>query len=201
VEAAPGPDDPASAPRVVRVPEDREQLHMYLGHLGIRRTDPDYHALLAGDVILGSGPGFTDRMSRRIRDEMGLAYSVWARIARGSDLEPGLFLAYIGTSPKKRDVALAAMREEIRRFVEDGITERELDDARSYLLGSYVFGFETADLTAEHLVQMERLGLGFDYPAKFARAIRSLRREDVEAAVRRHVFPDRLITVMVGRTA
>jgi zinc protease len=184
----------------VRVEEDREQLHVYLGHLGIRRSDPDYHALLVADVALGSGPGFTDRLSKRLRDEMGLAYTVFARIARGSDLEPGTFTAYIGTAPKLRDAALAGMREEIARFVAEGPTEREVEDARSYLLGSYVFGFETVDVSAEHLVQLERFGLGFDYPDRFARAVEALTPTAVLEAVRRHVFPERLVAVLVGRT-
>lgn len=194
------PAPPPGAPREVRIEQDRDQLHVYLGHLGIRRSDPDYHALLVADLVLGSGPGFTDRLSRRLRDEMGLAYTVWARIARGADIEPGAFLAYIGTSPKERDAAVGAMREEIARFVADGVTEREVDDAKSYLLGSYVFGFETADVTAEHIVQLERLGLGFQYPAEFARIVAALTPAAVHAAVRRHMFPDKLVTVMVGRT-
>ncbi|MCE9634828.1 MAG: insulinase family protein [Planctomycetes bacterium] len=192
---------PENAPgRDVRVEMDREQLHIYLGHLGIRRTDPDYHALLLGDLVLGSGPGFTDRVSKRLRDELGLAYTVYARIARGSDLEPGSFMAYIGTSPKSRDAAIDGMRAEIRRFVAEGPTDAEIADAKSYLLGSYVFGFETPDITAEHIVQLERLGLGFGYPAEFARIVGAITPADVAAAVRRHIFPDRFITVMVGRT-
>ena len=63
------------------------------GHLGIRRLDPDFYALLMADLVLGSGPGFTDRLSQRLRDQMGLAYTVFARIARSADLEPGTILA------------------------------------------------------------------------------------------------------------
>ena len=192
---------PAPSEREIRIEQDREQLHIYLGHLGIRRSDPDYHSLLIADLILGSGPGFTDRLSGRLRDELGLAYTVSARIARSSDVEPGTFQAYIGTSPRTREAALVGMRAEIQRFVDGGVTEEEVADARSYLLGSYVFGFETTDVTAEHLVQLERLGLGLDYPATFAREVAAVTPATVEAAVRRHIFPDRMVTVIVGRTS
>ena len=67
-------------------------------------------------IILGSGPGFTDRLSKRLRDQMGLAYTVWARMARSADLEPGTFAAYIGTSPATRNQAIDGMRAEIARF-------------------------------------------------------------------------------------
>jgi len=189
------------AARAVHVEEDREQFHVYLGHLGVRRRDPDWYSLLLGDFVLGTGPGFTDRLSKKVRDEMGLAYTVYARIARGSDLEPGMFCAYVGTSPATHAQALDAMRAEIARFVEGPIEKHEIDDARRYLLGGYVFGFETVDQTAEQIVQMRRLGLGFDHPAEFVRRIEAVAVADVEAAVRRHVFPDRMITVTVGRGA
>ncbi len=191
----------ADEPREMHIDQDRDQLHIYFGHLGIRRANPDYHALLLADHVLGSGPGFTDRLSKRLRDEMGLAYTVWARIARGSDLEPGTFTAYIGTSPAQRAQATAAMRAEIERFVAGPLTAQELDDARRYLLGSYVFGFETTDVTAEQLIQMERLSLGFDYPATFVREIQALTVDQVQSAVGRHLFPDRLIAVSIGRLA
>jgi zinc protease len=185
----------------VHIEEDREQFHVYLGHLGVRRGDPDWYALLVGDYVLGSGPGFTDRLSKRVRDQMGLAYSVHARIARGADLEPGMFSAYVGTSPATHVQALDAMRAEIARFVEGPIEAHEVEDARRYLLGGFVFGFETVDQTAEQIVQMHRLGLGFQHPAEFVRRIEAVTVDEVQAAVRRHIFPDRLVTVTVGRGA
>jgi zinc protease len=187
--------------REIHVEEDRDQLHAYLGHMGVRRDDPDWYALLVADFVLGSGPGFTDRLSKKVRDEMGLAYTVYARVARGADVEPGLFTAYVGTAPATRGQALDAMRAEIARFVEGPIEAHEVEDARRYLLGGFVFGFETADQTAEQIVQMRRLGLGFDHPAEFVRRIEAVTVEEVQAAVRRHVFPDRLVTVTVGRSA
>src|SRR5690606_12319994 len=59
-------------PRTRRVHSPGGQVHILIGHLGIRRADPDFDALAVLDHILGSGPGFTDRLSRIIRDELGL---------------------------------------------------------------------------------------------------------------------------------
>jgi zinc protease len=190
--------DPAD---MVLIEQDRDQVHVHLGHLGIRRAHPDYHALLLGDLILGSGPGFTDRLSGTLRDEQGLAYSVWARLARSSDLEPGMFHAYVGTSPQEWRRAEAGMRAEIERYVSGPIERREVEDARRYLLGSFVFGFETASVTADQLVQMERLGLGFDYPKRFVETIEAVTVDEVQAAARRHIHPDRLLTTVVGRVS
>jgi zinc protease len=193
------PEPALGAAREVHVEEDRDQLHVHMGHLGIRRRDPDWYSLLVADFILGSGPGMTDRLSRKLRDEMGLAYTVYARIARGADVEPGLFSAYIGTSPATRTQAVDGMRAEIERFVAGPVEPVEVDEARRYLVGGFVFGFETVDQTADQIVQMERLGLGFDHPAEFVRRVEAVAADDVQEAARRHIHPDRLVTVTVGR--
>ncbi|MHB1560799.1 MAG: M16 family metallopeptidase, partial [Isosphaeraceae bacterium] len=65
---------PSGRPRVRRIPHASDQIHLYLGHLGVARNHPDYEALLILDHIFGSGPGFNDRLGRIIRDEMGLVY-------------------------------------------------------------------------------------------------------------------------------
>ena len=51
-------------------------LHFYMGHVGIRRDNADYYKLLVMDYVLGTGPGFTDRLSAQLRDREGLAYTV-----------------------------------------------------------------------------------------------------------------------------
>ncbi|HEU5119163.1 MAG TPA: pitrilysin family protein, partial [Isosphaeraceae bacterium] len=88
----------STRPRIRRVSSPGEQVHVLLGHLGIARNHPDYHALTVLDYILGTGPGFTDRLSRVLRDEMGLAYSVSGSIAESADLVPGALRLYVGTS-------------------------------------------------------------------------------------------------------
>ena len=68
------------------------------------------------DHVLGGGPGFTDRLSRTLRDEQGLAYTVYAHLARSADREPGMCTAYMGTSPDTRERAIAGLREQISRL-------------------------------------------------------------------------------------
>src|SRR5207302_7176784 len=76
------------------------QLAFYMGHPGIRRKNPDYYKLLVMDYVLGTGPGFTDRLSARMRDREGLAYEVQANITSSAGEEPGLFTCYVGTAPQ-----------------------------------------------------------------------------------------------------
>ena len=70
---------------------DAVQLQFMMGHVGVRRENPDYYKLLVMDYVLGTGPGFTDRLSSRLRDREGLAYTVTANISSSATEEPGLF--------------------------------------------------------------------------------------------------------------
>ncbi len=197
----PLPSVELGAASTIHIEEDRDQLHIFLGHLGICRDDPDYYPLVVADYVLGSGPGFTDRLSRKLRDEEGLAYSVGASLAGSADVEPGLFSAYIGTAPDTRERALAGLRHEIEQLASGvaPVTESEVEDARSYIVGSYVFAFETNPGTAEQLTHIERLGLGLDFPDTFVERISAVTAENAQAAVARHLHPDALVCVTVGR--
>ena len=142
----------------------RCQAHLYLGHLTVPRRHPDYEALELAAVMLGSGAGLTGRIPQRIRDREGLAYSAHAQTVAGAGLDPGRLVAYVATSVHTVDQAERGVREEIARLVEDGITDEELADARSYLLGREPFERETARQWADLLVEAEHYHLPLDDP-------------------------------------
>ena len=91
---------------------DRAQVHLFVGHQGIRRGHPDYPALVVMDHVLGTGPGFSNRVSQRLRDRDGLAYTVHADVSSSAGRFPGMFTAYIGTSPEHAERAVAGFLEE-----------------------------------------------------------------------------------------
>lgn len=181
---------------VVNAP--KEQVNIIIGHVGIERRNPDYFALLVMDTILGSSPGFTSRIPRVLRDEQGLAYSTFSNITSSAGLDPGRFIAYIGTAPENLDRAIAGLRGEIARIVESGVTQEELDVARSYLTGSFVFRFQKNSQVAEFLIEAEIYGLGFDYLERFPELIRAVTIEDVNRVTRKYIDPLNLTTVVVG---
>jgi zinc protease len=176
----------------------RNQVHVYLGHLGVRRTDPDWVPLVVMDHILGTGPGFTNRITRRLRDELGLAYTVHADIHSSAGLHPGTFTAYIGTSPDNLGVAIRGFRDEMRRIQDEPVTDEELDTAKSYLVGSFALGFERASRRASYLVTAERFGFPPDYLAELPRLYAAVTREDVQRVAQRHLFPDRCAVSAAG---
>jgi zinc protease len=197
--AAPEPATPAGRALARRevTTEAEDQAYLYVGHLTVPRRHPDFEALEALAVILGSGAGLTGRIPLRIREQEGLAYSAHAQTAAGAGTDPGRLVAFVGTSPDTVERALAGVIEEIGRLVEHGVEDAELEEARAYLLGREPFRRETARQWAEILVDAEHYGLPLDDVDQRRRSLLALDRRAVEAAARKHVVPDAL-RVTVG---
>lgn len=176
----------------------KEQVNIFIGHVGIERKNPDYYALLVMDTILGSSPGFTSRIPRILRDEQGLAYSTFSSITSSAGIDQGRFVAYIGTSPDNLDRAIEGLRKEIVRIVREPIDQEEVDAAIAYLTGSFVFHFQKNLQVADFLVEAEVYALGFDYMEKYPEVISNITVDDVARAARKHISPESLTTVVVG---
>jgi zinc protease len=174
------------------------QTHVFVGHLGIKRTDPDYHALLVMDNVLGVGPGFTDRLSSTLRDRQGLAYTVNASIANSAGDQPGLFVGYIGTFGEKYTWVREGFLKEISRIRDEKATEQEVEDAKKYLLGSLPFLLATNDGIAGQLLLTERYGLGLDYLDKYKKAVEAVTVDDVQRVAKKHLDPKKLTIATVG---
>ncbi|MFQ3652569.1 MAG: insulinase family protein, partial [Gemmataceae bacterium] len=165
---------------------------------GIRRTNPDYFKLLVMDYILGTGPGFTDRLSSRLRDREGLAYSVSANITSSAAKEPGTFTCYSGTDKENFQRVKKLFLEELHRIRDTKPTPDELQDAKTYLLGSALMRFGSNAGIAEQLVSIERFGLGWDYLEKSQRAIAAVTAEDIQTVAKKYLHPERMILTVVG---
>jgi zinc protease len=168
----------------------REQVHVFLGHLGIRRSDPDYHALVVMDHVLGPGPGFTNRVAMRLRDELGLAYTVSANIHGSAGSYPGTFKAYIGTSPDKVKTAIDGFRAEMRRMQDERVGDAELQVAKDYVVGSFALSFQRASRRAEYMIAAERFSLPADNLESAPRIYAAVTADDLQRVARRHLHPD-----------
>ena len=177
---------------------NKEQLCIYLGHLGTVRDNPDYYALQVLDVILGGGPGFASRIPRTLRDEKGLAYTTYSDISGSCGLYPGRFVAYVGTSPERKNEVLDELHREISGFVESGPTEEEISLAQSFLIGNFVFEFHSNLSLARFLLTAEMHSLGNDFPKRYPDQIHSVTCEDVNRVARHYLDTVNYTTVFVG---
>ncbi len=175
-----------------------KQAHILFGHLGIERRNPDFYALQVMDTILGGGAGLTSRIPRKLRDEQGLAYTTFARITSSAGIDPGKFLAYIGTSPENIHLAISGFKGEIDRIVREPVDPEELEDAKAYLTGSFVFAFESNSQITRFLTNAEVYGLGFDYLEKYPTYINDVTVEDISRVAGQYLDTEHYTLVIAG---
>ena len=195
------PPEATFPPRDVRLAafeSDRAQVHLYAGHLGIRRNHPDYPALVVMDHVLGTGPGFTNRISKRLRDELGLAYTVHASIHHTAGIHPGTFMAYIGTSPQHVETALKGFLDEIHRLQDQPVGDDELGVAKDYVVGSFALSFQRAARRASYMISQERHGLPPDNLERLPRELAAVSAADVQRVAREHLHPDAVCVAAAG---
>jgi zinc protease len=174
------------------------QTHVLIGHVGITRKDEDYYTLLVMDNVLGTGPGFTDRLSANLRDRQGLAYTVRATIADSASDQPGAFTGYVGTFPEKFIRVREGFLAEFNKIRSEEATAVEVGDAKAYLLGSLPFRVESLDDRAGELLAAERYKLGYDFLDGYRAKVAAVTPAMVKAAAAKHLDPKRLVIVAVG---
>lgn len=193
----PAPPKPTGTEKVVSDPT-ASQVHVFVGHLGITRKNPDYYKLLVMDNVLGTGPGFTDRLSASLRDRQGLAYTVNAAITNSAGNQPGTFTGYIGTFPESFILVRGGFLKEINKIRDEPPTKQEVEDAKKYLLGSLPFRFTTMSAVAGQLLAAEQYDLGFDFLETYRKEVGAVTPEDVQAAAKKYLDPKALTIVAVG---
>lgn len=190
------PQGSGEAKRVVPVP-GADQGHLFAGHLTVSRADTDLPALQILSVILGSGSGLSGRIPQRVREREGLAYAATASATAGAGLDVGRFVVYLGTDRENLERAQRCALEEIDCLVTDGVSEKEVEEAKSYLVGREPFRRETSRQWADLLAESELYEEPLVDPNWSINRWLELSREDVEAAARRHLRPSD-IKVTVG---
>ncbi len=185
----------AKEPKVTKIDREITQANIILGHAGVSRNNPDYYALTVMNYILGGG-GFSSRLVEEIRDKRGLAYSVASFFDPGK--YPGSFQIVLQTKNASAREAIALSLEEMKRIQTQGVSEKELDAAKKYLMGSFPMRFDTQGKLVNFLTQIEYYGLGLDYPEKYPSLIRSVTREDVLRVAKAYLHPENVILVIVA---
>jgi zinc protease len=173
-------------------------VHLLLGHLGVPRNHPDFEALVILDHIFGSGPGFSDRLGRIVRDEMGLVYAIGGGMTDSADILPGLFRVYAGTMPEEADRVVATIVDQVRAMRAGSFSDEEVERARRYLAGAWVFDYQGVEQRAERLLDLERWGRPLDEPRTWPDRIAAITPAQVRQAARAHIFPQALCRVELG---
>ncbi len=182
--------------KIIKIDRDLTQANIMLGHLSVKRSDPDYYKLQVMNYILGGG-GFASRLMTKIRDDMGLAYDVHSFIT--SNLDIGFFRVGVQTKNPSAKEVIRVIVDEMKRMQEQSVTEQELKDAKAYLTGSFPRRIDSMAKIANFLVLTELYGLGLDYDRKYPEYINSVTREDIKQVARKYLQPQAYTLVVVGK--
>ncbi|NOD85737.1 pitrilysin family protein [Ruegeria sp. HKCCD6119] len=175
---------------------DTPQSVALFGQAGIDRDDPDFFAAFVLNHILGGG-GFESRLMQEVREKRGLTYGV------GTYLVPkDLASVYLGSVSSANDriaEAVDVIRDEWARAATEGVTQEELDDAKTYLTGAYPLRFDGNGQIASIMVGMQMEGLPIDYIATRNDKVNAVTLEDVNRVAAELLDPDGLHFVVVGK--
>jgi zinc protease len=185
----------ARPPQRAFIPLDVPQTVVTFGGPGINRHDPDFMTGYVLNQILGGG-GLSSRLYHEVREKRGLAYSIYEAMLWMD--HSALFFGSTGTRADRAGETVDAISKEVRRIAEDGPTQQELDEAKSYVKGSQMLALDTSSKLASALLQYQLDKLPIDYIEKRNAIVDAVTLEDAKKVARR-LWSRGLLTVIVGR--
>lgn len=189
---------PVTKGSVVVVDRDIPQSVAVFGHGGMKRSDPDFYAAYLLNYIVGGG-GFSSRLMTEVREKRGLAYSVYSYL---SPLDhAAVYVGGVATRNDRFADSLGLVRAEWARMAESGPSEKELQDAKTYLTGSWPLQLDGTGPIAGILVAIQRDDLGIDYLDKRNEYMERVTLDDTRRVARTLFAPESLTTAVVGRPA
>lgn len=176
------------------VGKDTEQMHLILGVPGMGQDDDDIYTLHIINNILGGG--LSSRLFQEIREQRGLAYSVYSY--HSAYVDTGVFAIYAGTSPNKTEEAIKCIIEEMNKLKKESITEEELRKTKAQIKGNLYLGLESVSSRMSRLGKTE---LSFGRVKTAEEAVEQLEKvtvEDVGRVMNRLWVKDKISILTLG---
>jgi zinc protease len=175
----------------------KTETDIIFGHYGnLSRTSPDYYTAIAMNFILGGGGALSSRIGNRIREDMGLVYSISSCFT--ALLFAGSWTIKYSIDPHYADFTIELIKSEIKNYLENGITKNEFDLVKSYFIGSYPLRFSNNSGIARALLTNEFYDLGDEHINEYPDIINAITKEDIEISARKYLHPDRACVVKAG---
>ena len=163
---------------------------------GIKRTDPDFHTAQIMNYILG-GSGFGSHLMEEVREKRGLAYGIYSGFYL-SDHFNG-FSVSTATANKNVGQVLSLIKAEWAKMLNTPISQEELNNAKSYLIGSLPLSLTSTDSIASLLLSLQLDGLPVDYLERREKSIRDSSIEDITRVTKKILAPEKFVTILVGK--
>ncbi|MFC5603112.1 M16 family metallopeptidase [Sporosarcina koreensis] len=177
--------------------KDIEQAHICIGYPGLTLTDDRLHDLILLDSIVGGT--MSSRMFQKIREEKGLAYSVFSYYS--SYMSTGSFVIYGGSGPEHLEEMVNTMDSIIRDIMADGVTEKELHNAKEQLKGSFLLGLESSESRMHRNGKNELILLEHKTIDEVVDLIDKVEMDNVNSIARETFARERAISVIAPKKA
>ncbi|KRS13597.1 zinc protease [Roseovarius atlanticus] len=197
-KGAPLPEDATlNLPGGIKVVDyDTPQSVALFAQPGLEREHPDFFAAFVLNHILGGG-GFESRLMTEVREKRGLTYGVYSYLADRDDAQ--LWMGSVASANDRVAEAVEVISAEWTRIRENGVTQEELDDAKTYLTGAYPLRFDGNATIANIAVGMQMDGLGTEYIANRNDMVNAVSLEDINRVARERLAPEKLTFVVTGQ--
>ena len=180
---------------VKKIAHPATQSHIQLAYPGLRRGDPDYFPLLVGNHILGGG-GFISRLMEEVRQQRGLAYSVYSFFSPYK--EQGPFQIGLQTKKEQSEEAFVLTQKVLKDFVSGGPTEEELVAAKQNIIGGFPLRIDSNSKILSFLSLIGFYKLPLTYLTDYLIAVEAVTTEQIRQAFQRRIQPDGMVAVIVG---
>ena len=204
VSALPAGEKVAALPAVEPLTEAKKividypsaQTHIFVGQPGTKRGDDDYFTLYVANHPFG-GSGFTSRLVEVIREDRGLAYSVYSYFSPLR--QAGAFTLGMQTKTDQTQQALSLLDEQLRKYVEEGPSDDELEASLSNITGGFPLKIDSNSKLIGYLAMIGFYDMPIDYLDNFIANVKAVDIDDINDALSRRINPDKLVTVIVGK--
>jgi len=183
------------ADREINIPFDSQQAHIAMGMTAITRENSDYFPLIVGNYVLGGG-GFVSRLMSEVREQRGLAYSVFSYFAPGKDA--GIFQAGLQTKNDQATLALEVMSTTMAKFIENGATPTELAAAKDNLINGFPLRIDNNRKLLDNVSSIAWNGLPLDTLDVWTSKVQAVTLEQIKTAFQKYLSMDRMKIVVVG---
>lgn len=185
-----------NAGKVALYEEDIPQSIVTLKMPAFGQNDPDFFALQVMNYIFGAG-GFGSRLMDEIREKRGLTYGIYSGISDTRKIDS----LGISSSTKNESVGelLSLVQSEMDKMKAEGVTDKELQDAKAYLTGSMPLSLTSTDKIAGMLLSLQTNDLPIDYLDSYAKKINAISTKDIKQVAERVLNPEKMSIILVGK--
>jgi zinc protease len=173
----------------------KSQSDIVIGTNGPKRRDAEFMSASLGNSVLGQF-GMMGRIGDAVREKAGLAYYAYSSLSAG--IGPGSWEVSAGVNPKNVGKATGLIVDELKRFVQEGVTEDELADSKANFVGRLPLSMESNGGVAGALLNIERHDLGLDYYLRYAGLVNEVTSDDALNTARKFIDPDKLAIAVAG---